>query len=333
MSTRAALLTCLAGTAAASISPGCGASSSTAVAVQSAASIQRLESVALEIALEVDPGLSPEAVHGKLLELTESARSAAEGAQSVRLHRERFNRFFFIEAGFRPEAEQGSPDGLLLHRVLERRRGTCVGLAQVYLILAERLGLPVVAAATPAHLIARWVDGEARINTELLEDGAEHPDAEYRVRYRINENKDDESVFLRDLGPAEVAARIHNNVGVIRSRAGMPAAAAQAYARSIELDPRFPAPYYNRGLDQLNTGGAEQALADFEKALALHAQDPRALNNRGLARFRLGLKSQALEDFKRAVEIDPGFPAARENLERITRSQSGPPLQPADPLP
>lgn len=286
-----------------------------------ASSDHRLEPQAIRAATEADAGTSQRKIRRELNRLTRAAKRALAGAGSAREKRERLNRLFFVDAGFKPASDQASAEGLLLHHVLRSREGTCVGLALVYIILAERLGLPVVAAATPTHLVARWVEGEISINTELLESGAEHPDSEYRSRHRIREPDPAHPVFLRNLGSLEVMARVHNNLGVIRSRAGSLEAAAGHYARALELDPLFPAPHYNRGLDRLNTGDPAEALADFEAALAIYPADTWALNNRGLALLQLGRIQDAIADFERALTFDPELAPAKKNL-GIARSRT-----------
>ncbi|MEE9231171.1 MAG: tetratricopeptide repeat protein [Acidobacteriota bacterium] len=287
-----------------------------------------LESAAIAIATESDPEASARKIRRALSRLEKKAKRRIRGAENTQERRGLFDRFFFTEAGFRgstaldtrrPEdgrSESGA--GLLLHEVLETRSGTCVGLAQIYLILSDRLELPVVGAATPAHLFVRWLNGGARINTELLEQGAEHPDADYRTRYRIDEADPSDPVFLRDLTTDEVAARIYNNRGVLRSHAGHLEAASADYARAIDLDVKFPAPYYNRGLDQLNSGQLKEALSSLDAALTLHPGDAWALNNRGLVHLKLGRLEQAEEDFRLAVAIEPGLAAARKNLSLVS---------------
>jgi len=287
-----------------------------------------LESTAIAIATESDPEASARKIRRELNRLEKKAKRRIRAAEDLQERRELFDRFFFTQAGFRgstavdPERPEGggSETGsrLFLHDVLETRSGTCVGLAQVYLILAERLRLPVVGSATPAHLFVRWVDGGVRINTELLEQGAEYPHADYRTRYRIHEAEPSNPVFLRDLTTDEVAARIYNNRGVLRSQVEHLDAAASDYARAIDLDARFPAPYYNSGLDQLNSGQLNEALSSFDAALALHPNDAWALNNRGLAHLKLGQLEQAEEDFRSAVAIEPGLTAARTNLSLVS---------------
>lgn len=283
----------------------------------------RLESLSIQIAVELDPQARPREIRRQLERLAEGARRAVPRGLAPHQQRERFNRFFFSDAGFKPASDQDSAESLLIHQVLRRRQGTCVGLTQVYLILAERLSLPVVGSATPTHLFVRWVDEEGQVNSELLESGAEHSDSEYRIRHRIQEADPANPVFLRNLTSLEVAARLYNNRGVIRSRAGSLDSAAADYQRAAVMDPRFPAPAYNRGLDQLSSGRPAEALADFDLAIALYPADSWALNNRGLAKSRLGRRAEAAEDFQKALAVEPDFPAAKKNLELVMRAAAG----------
>lgn len=265
----------------------------------------------------MEPQASQRDLRRRIQKLTRDARKSMQTAESTEERIARFNHFFFEQAGFRPLTGEESQSSLLLNHVLQDRRGNCVGLTQAYLAIAERLKLPVVAAATPTHLFIRWRANGERVNVELLETGTQRSDSEYRERYRIREANPDDPLFLRDLGSREVAARVHNNLGVVQSRAGRLDQAGVEYARALELDPRFPAPLYNRGLDHLTSGRAREALEDLEAALALYPSDAWALNNHGLARLRLGERERALESFRKALAIDPDFETAKANLRLV----------------
>jgi len=86
------------------------------------------------------------------------------------------NRHFFGADGFAALQDLSTPENTSVAAVLENRRGTCMGLAVIYLLLAERLGLSVHAVPTPVHLFIRvQLEGGPR-NVELLEEGRELPD-------------------------------------------------------------------------------------------------------------------------------------------------------------
>ncbi len=238
------------------------------------------------------------------------------------------NARFFGPAGFAPDRDPSAPEGVSVAAVLERRRGTCVGLAVVYLSLARRLGLDARGVATPAHLYIRvGLGGRAR-NVELLEGGAELDDDVYRRRFKIDPSSVAAGVFLRDLTPAEVLAHLLSNQAVSLSRAGALDDALARYGAALSLDPRLAAAWYNRGIDLMNAGHLQEALEDFGRAIALHPADTQAHNNRGLVKARLGDTEGARADFLRALDLDPSLPEARQNLDRL-----GPPAGDDRPRP
>src|SRR5262245_41345425 len=65
------------------------------------------------------------------------------------------NQAVFGDLGLVGSANLKDVDNLLPSRVLERKRGYCVGIAGVYLLLAEQLHLPIYAVATPSHVFLR----------------------------------------------------------------------------------------------------------------------------------------------------------------------------------
>lgn len=237
---------------------------------------------------------------------------------------EALNRLIFGGLAIKPSPDLADPDNLLLARVLERKQGYCVGIASLYLVLAERLDLPVFAVATPSHVFVRYDDGARRINIETLQGGADIPDERYIREEKIPEASIRKGVFMRNLTTAEFLAQVHNNLGVIYSGKGQFERAAEAYGLAIDLSPRFPAPYYNEGNDLLKRGEPREAARRFTKSLRLYPTDAWALNNRGLAYKKMGKVEKARRDFTRALGIDPAFEAAKKNLETVAAPSGSP---------
>ncbi len=233
---------------------------------------------------------------------------SARGAQAL-------SNFIFNDLGIEASNDIADPGNLFLTSVLARRRGYCIGIAALYLAIAEQLDLPIFAVATPTHVFLRYDDGAPRINIEPFQRGAALSDAQYIREHRIPERSVEDGVFLRNLTVAEFLARAHNNLGVIYSTRKDFEQAAGEYDRSAALDPRFPAPLYNLGNDLLLQDRPRRAARLFTKALRLHPGDVWALNNRGLAYMNLGRFEQACRDFDSARQIDPAFEPARKNLD------------------
>jgi len=227
----------------------------------------------------------------------------------------------------------GSPDlkdacNLLPSRVIERKRGYCVGIAALYLALAERLDLPIFAVATPTHVLLRFDDGAARINIETLQGGADVPDAEYVREEKIPESSIRRGVFMRNLTVEEFLAQIHNNLGVLYSERKDYETADDEYRKALDLHPDLAAAYYNRGKDFLLLGEYRRAARLLSRSLRLYPTDVWALNNRGLAYEHLGHLKRATRDLRLALRADPGFEPARANLRRLVAEHDEPPSLP-----
>lgn len=198
--------------------------------------------------------------------------------------------------------------------VLERSQGYCLGLAAVYLTVAERIGLPIHAVGTPSHVFLRYDDGSTRINIETMSGGASVADEEYIDRQRIAPESIRKGVFLRRLSTERFLAQVCNNLGVIYSERKDPVRAAAEYEKALALDPRLPAAWYNLGKDAMTQNRPKEAVRAFTKTIALHPNDTWALNNRGIAFSRLDKRAKARADFEAALRIDPGFEQARAGL-------------------
>jgi regulator of sirC expression with transglutaminase-like and TPR domain len=286
-------------------------------AAQRASLLDRLiavetESVALRPSADTGPDL-----RGQLNHLAERLGELLRGATGGRTRVEILSRFIFDGLGIQASRDLTDPDNLFLSRVLERKRGYCVGMASLYLVLAEKLDLPLFAAATPSHVFLRYDDGEIRFNIETFRNGAHLADEEYVREYAVPEASIEKGVFLRNLSPEEFLAQVHNNLGVIYSRREDFENASHQYEQAIRLDGKLAAAYYNYGNDLLSQGAYQEAMRRFSKSLRLYPIDAWALNNRGLAYLRRGKLKRARRDFERALKVQAGFEPARKNLESL----------------
>jgi tetratricopeptide (TPR) repeat protein len=235
------------------------------------------------------------------------AGEATTGATTPIETIERLNRFFFQSEKFQVTYDLSSADHLLPGPVMAGKKGYCVGLATVYLILAEDLDLPIHAVATSKHVFLRWDDGRFRRNIELFQEGREVPDSDYIREQRIPQESINRGVFLANLTDKEFLGFIYQNLGVLESQRGEFEESGQDYARAIHFNPKLAAAFYNRGNDKLKQKSYRKAIRDYTKSLKLYPTDAWALQNRGLARKGLGEVEKAEKDQARAKEIDPNF--------------------------
>lgn len=235
------------------------------------------------------------------------ARDSASGVTDLEKVVGRLNHFFFDLEKFQVTYDFSSPDHLLLDRVIAGKKGHCVGLATVYLVLAEEMGLPIHAVSTPRHVFLRWDDGKLRRNIELFQKGRDVPDEDYVREQRIPKESIERGVFMASLTREEFLGFIYQNRGVLESQRGDFEASGGDYRRALRLNPKLEAAFYNRGNDALKQKRYRKAIRDYTWALDLHPADVWALHNRGLAYEGLGETEKAERDWRLAREIEPGF--------------------------
>jgi tetratricopeptide (TPR) repeat protein len=210
-------------------------------------------------------------------------RQAIGGASDAKETIDRLNDFFFRFEKFQVTYDLSSADHLLPGPVLSEKRGYCVGLAAVYLILAEELDLPIHAVATPKHVFLRWDDGKFRRNIELFQEGREVPDADYLRDEKIPQESIKRGVFLASMSNKEFLGFIYQNLGVLESQQGNFKQSEKYYAKAIRLNGKLAATYYNRGNDELKQEQFQKAIRDYDKSLKLYPGDDWAMRNRKLA--------------------------------------------------
>jgi len=267
----------------------------------------RVAQEACRLEREVSPALATEADCALLGDLASRVRKEIPEGASPQRTIEALNHWFFEAEKLEPTYDLSRAEHLLPGPVLAGKKGHCVGLASVYLILAEELNLPIHAVATPKHVFLRWDDGKFRRNIELFQKGREVSDEDYVREQKIPKESIERGVFLADLTPKEFLAFIYQNLGVLESQRGEFEKSRKRYARALRLNPRLAAAYYNRGNDELKQKRYHKAIRDYTEALKLYPTDVWALHNRGLAWKGRGKFEDAERDWKRVQEIEPGF--------------------------
>jgi regulator of sirC expression with transglutaminase-like and TPR domain len=99
--------------------------------------------------------------------------------------------------------------GKLLHNYLASRRGQCVSMPALFLILAERLGLDVALASAPEHLFVQYrAEGGRAVNLETTSGGHPARTEWIRQQFPISDQAIDRGVYLRALSKREAIATL-----------------------------------------------------------------------------------------------------------------------------
>ncbi|MGH8085510.1 MAG: transglutaminase family protein [Lysobacter sp.] len=102
-----------------------------------------------------------------------------------------------------------NPKNKQLATYLATRQGNCVSMPILFVILGQRLGLPIALATAPNHVLVKFADDTQHmwLNVEATEGGFKY-DSSYQRETRISGVALDNGLYLRPLLP-------HEGVGVI----------------------------------------------------------------------------------------------------------------------
>lgn len=102
-----------------------------------------------------------------------------------------------------------NPKNKQLATYLATRKGNCVSMPILFVILGQRLGLPVALATAPNHVLVKFADDTQQmwLNVEATAGGFKH-DSSYQRETGISEAALDNGLYLRPLLP-------HEGLGVI----------------------------------------------------------------------------------------------------------------------
>lgn len=170
----------------------------------------------------IDPATADIDVAGRLDQLEATARrlagpGAGPDARLAALRRSLYEPGPWNEG--RPFAyDQADPLGYgiankLLANYLTTRRGNCVSMPALMLILGERLGLPVALAQAPAHVFLRYRDERGREHNLETTSGA-HParDAWYREQMPMSDRSVASGLYLSSLSRPDGVALLATTV-------------------------------------------------------------------------------------------------------------------------
>lgn len=252
----------------------------------------------------------PAAVEEEIGRLADRVRPALRGRNDPREVISTLNRFLFVEEGFVYDGVAGNPDNYLLDRVIARRRGNCLGLTALYLLLAEDLSIPMFGVYLPSHCFVRYEDAGVRINIETGEKGGEWADERYLREFRLAGR----GSYLRSLSGKEMVAVYLKSLGATFSRKKRDDAALRLYREAALLYPTLPDLYFNVGVSFHTKGMRKEAIEQYRRALALDPDLDVARDNLGAVLVKEGRPEEALAEARKAMGRNPGNLFSRGNL-------------------
>jgi tetratricopeptide (TPR) repeat protein len=199
------------------------------------------------------------------------------------------SQLLFERWGFVREVTDTNLDFVFLPQVLERRRGSCVGLGTLLLALADALGLAASGVMLPGHFYVRMQDQGRPRNVELLRGGEAMSDAWYEQRFPVPGGSAPE--YARPLRPAEVLGVVEYNVGNERKRQLRLADARSAFVRAVRGFPQLSEAHASLASVEQLLGNLEAAAASYQRARDTNPHLPGVERNLALLEAELGDRS------------------------------------------
>jgi len=251
------------------------------------------------------------------------------------------NNYLFGEKGFTGVDDESA---FLLNKVIEKKKGSCLGLSILYLSLAQRLNLSIYLVTAPKHYFVRYDNGKYRQNIETRMRGLDLPDFHYQISFNVPEGTIPKGVYLRNLSKKETIIcmlgsagaalgakhkdkegsnlldlalkfapdnpEIYFNKAIICCKNKQYSEAITLFNTVILLDPWFTEAYRNRGVAYESKGEIHKAIKDYNQAIKLDSNDASSYALRGHAYRKIGELEKAKKDFDKFVKLKK---AMREN--------------------
>lgn len=145
------------------------------------------------------------------------------------------------------DLEGAKKDNQFLNGYLATRKGSCITMPMLHLVLADRLGWPMAAVRSPKHFFARYVaKGFPKNNIEATAGGGYLSNARYIAEVGIPAKAIRNGVYLRTLSKKEyLASLLLNNARHWQEREGNLGKAIQSLQLAVSMDSTFSSAHWN----------------------------------------------------------------------------------------
>ena len=194
---------------------------------------------------------------------------------------------------------------ILPHTVMKNKKGSCLGVSLLFLLLTEKSIDNLYGVLLPGHFFIRFVDSTIIRNIEPNRSGYSHPDSYYYRRY-FSQNRT--WLGLGNLSSRETAAVLFYNIANILHNKGKFHDAKRYYLECVSVLKDFPEAWGNLAITYSSLKQHDSAGIAFQHASMLKPDLENLALNMGT--FDLGLNNytSAIQSFKMALIYSPQNP-------------------------
>jgi len=192
-----------------------------------------------------------------------------------------------------------------INEALDIKKGSCVGFTALYLILSEKLQLPVCAVNAPSHVFARYESEGTRINIETTVRGKFYSNEEMRERNDISIEAIKRGTYLASLSKKEFLSVLIGRRGSYFNLTGDTQRELRDYSRALSLLSTNISARYNKAQAFGKLKLYDKALREYSQALKLDPNDASIYISRAYLHEKMESYKKALQDFSQAIKIEP----------------------------
>ena len=123
-----------------------------------------------------------------------------------------------------------------------------------------------------------------------------------------------EQLYGQALSLSPSSPRLLVNLAAVKTRQGKTAESVELARKALSCDWQNPKAWLLLGMNALESGKDDEALADLMQANLRDNANPRTHNYLGIAAGRKGWNEVSEKELRRAVELDPDYADANFNL-------------------
>jgi regulator of sirC expression with transglutaminase-like and TPR domain len=245
-----------------------------------------------------------------------------------------FNRYFFEQEHFTFDNTfnlAGGQDKTLsfqdlvnfnsIEQTLKRKQGICMTMTLVYLMLGEKLRLPMYGVMIPGHIYVRYREpGRSGINIETTYSGEEYYG--YKSLSGVEFLDEKKMGYGKELDKYSIVGMYLNNLGNFYITTGRRGRAEIILKRSIEMVPDIAEAYINLGLLYEGEHRQEKALDCYSRSLEIYPKNTYVMTRIGKVYLDAKRFIKAQEILEDVLKSDTSNAEAKQAL-KLAVSKGG----------
>ena len=170
----------------------------------------------------LDPRVDVEGTLAKIDDMVETVQQMAGPGASNKIKLTKVRDYIYVSGdwnGYQPyqydmtDPFGRKPGNALLSNYLATRRGNCITMPLLFVILAERLGISATISVVPFHMFVRITDDSGKtFNVEATDGGHAVPDGFYRRKTPVTDEAVKNGVYMKTLTKREAVAVLAESV-------------------------------------------------------------------------------------------------------------------------